>query len=111
GDSMLPVVGDVLDVVTPAIQSLTAMAVDAPGVTAALMAVPAALIAVKTAAIAFKAGKLLLGQGKNYADLGKAKLGMGLDDTAQSATRATSRLQKLNQAMDRLGGDSGRGRA
>ncbi|MBF4432524.1 hypothetical protein EA848_23690, partial [Vibrio anguillarum] len=35
----------------------------------------------------------------------------GLDDTAQSATRATSRLQKLNQAMDRLGGDSGRGRA
>lgn len=111
GDSMLPVVGNVLDVVTPAIQSLTAMAVDAPGVTAALMAVPAALIAVKTAAIAFKAGKLLLGQGKNYADLGKAKLGMGLDDTAQSATRATSRLQKLNQAMDRLGGDSGRDRA
>ncbi|EOD9110293.1 phage tail tape measure protein [Vibrio parahaemolyticus] len=110
GDSMLPVVGDVLDVVTPAIQSLTMMAADAPNVTAALMAVPAALLAVKTAAIAFKAGKLLLGQGKNYADLGKAKLGMGLDETAESATRATSRLNKLTQALDRVGQGGGRSR-
>lgn len=103
GESVLPPIGAVLDVATPFVTTLTKAAMEAPNATAALMAVPAALIAIKTAAIAFKAGKLLLGQGKNYADLGRAKLGQGLDDTASSATRATSRLSGLNRAMDRIG--------
>lgn len=103
GDSVLPHVGAALDMITPAVQTLTQMAMEAPNATAALMAVPAAFIAIKAAAIAFKAGRLLLGQGKNYADLGRAKLGRGLDDTEDSATRATSRLNGLNRAMDRLG--------
>ena len=107
---MLPVVGDVLDTVTPAVTWLTEAAQSAPGATAALMAIPAALVAVKGAALAFKAGKLLLGQGKNYADLGKAKLGIGLDGTAESAQKATSRLSRLNQTLDNLGNNRGRGR-
>lgn len=110
GESMLPVVGDVLDTVTPAVAWLTEAAQSAPGATAALMAIPAALVAVKGAALAFKAGKLLLGQGKNYADLGKAKLGIGLDGTADSAKKATSRLSRLNQTLDNLGNNGGRGR-
>ncbi|MFH4464984.1 phage tail tape measure protein [Vibrio diabolicus] len=110
GESMLPVVGDVLDTVTPAVTWLTEAAQSAPGATAALMAIPAALVAVKGAALAFKAGKLLLGQGKNYADLGKAKLGIGLDSTAESAQKATSRLSRLNQTLDNLGNNGGRGR-
>ena len=110
GESMLPVVGDVLDTVTPAVTWLTEAAQSAPGATAALMAIPAALVAVKGAALAFKAGKLLLGQGKNYADLGKAKLGIGLDGTAESAQKATSRLSRLNQTLDNLGNNGGRGR-
>ena len=110
GESMLPVVGDVLDTVTPAVTWLTEAAQLAPGATAALMAIPAALVAVKGAALAFKAGKLLLGQGKNYADLGKAKLGIGLDGTAESAQKATSRLSRLNQTLDNLGNNGGRGR-
>ncbi|HBB9946552.1 TPA: phage tail tape measure protein [Vibrio parahaemolyticus] len=110
GESMLPVVGDVLDTVTPAVTWLTEAAQSAPGATAALMAIPAALVAVKGAALAFKAGKLLLGQGKNYADLGKAKLGIGLDGTAESAQKATSRLFRLNQTLDNLGNNGGRGR-
>ncbi|MBE4293177.1 phage tail tape measure protein [Vibrio parahaemolyticus] len=110
GESMLPVVGDVLDTVTPAVTWLTEAAQSAPGATAALMAIPAALVAVKGAALAFKTGKLLLGQGKNYADLGKAKLGIGLDGTAESAQKATSRLSRLNQTLDNLGNNGGRGR-
>ncbi|MGI9835660.1 phage tail tape measure protein [Vibrio vulnificus] len=110
GESMLPVVGDVLDTVTPAVTWLTEAAQLAPGATAALMAIPAALVAVKGAALAFKAGKLLLGQGKNYADLGKAKLGIGLDGTAESAQKATSRLSRLNQTLDNLGNNGDRGR-
>lgn len=110
GESMLPVVGDVLDTVTPAVTWLTEAAQSAPGATAALMAIPAALVAVKGAALAFKTGKLLLGQGKNYADLGKAKLGIGLDSTAESAQKATSRLSRLNQTLDNLGNNGGRGR-
>ncbi|EDP57243.1 phage tail tape measure protein, partial [Vibrio sp. AND4] len=110
GESMLPVVGDVLDTVTPAITWLTEAAQSAPAATAALMAIPAALVAVKGAALAFKAGKLLLGQGKNYADLGKAKLGIGLDGTAKSAQKATSRLSRLNQTLDNIGNNGGRGR-
>ncbi|QCO86388.1 phage tail tape measure protein [Vibrio neocaledonicus] len=110
GESMLPVVGDVLDTVTPAVTWLTEAAQSAPGATAALMAIPAALVAVKGAALAFKAGKLLLGQGKNYVDLGKAKLGIGLDGTAESAQKATSRLSRLNQTLDNLGNNGGRGR-
>lgn len=110
GESMLPVVGDVLDTVTPAVTWLTEAAQSAPGATAALMAIPAALVAVKGAALAFKTGKLLLGQGKNYADLGKAKLGIGLDSTAESAQKATSRLSRLNQTLDNLGSNGGRGR-
>ena len=110
GESMLPVVGDALDTVTPAVTWLTEAAQSAPGATAALMAIPAALVAVKGAALAFKAGKLLLGQGKNYADLGKAKLGIGLDGTAESAQKATSRLSRLNQTLDNLGNNRGRGR-
>lgn len=109
GESMLPVVGDILDTVTPAVAWLTEAAQSAPGATAALMAIPAALVAVKGAALAFKAGKLLLGQGKNYADLGKAKLGIGLDGTADSAKKATSRLSRLNQTLDNLGNKGGRG--
>lgn len=109
GESMLPVVGSVLDVITPAVTWLTEAAQSAPQATAALMAIPVALIAIKTAALAFKAGKLLLGQGKNYGELGKAKLGIGLDGAAKSATLATSRINKLSQAMDRLGnGKNGR---
>lgn len=110
GESMLPVVGDALDTVTPAVTWLTEAAQSAPGATAALMAIPAALVAVKGAALAFKAGKLLLGQGKNYADLGKAKLGIGLDGTAESAQKATSRLSRLNHTLDNLGNNRGRGR-
>ncbi|MCQ9065268.1 phage tail tape measure protein [Vibrio diabolicus] len=110
GESMLPVVGDVLDTVTPAVTWLTEAAQSAPGATAALMAIPAALVAVKGAALAFKTGKLLLGQGKNYADLGKAKLGIGLDSTAESAQKATSRLSRLNQTLDNLGNNGGLGR-
>ncbi|HCE2126291.1 phage tail tape measure protein [Vibrio parahaemolyticus] len=110
GESMLPVVGNVLDTVTPAITWLTEAAQSAPGATAALMAIPAALVAVKGAALAFKTGKLLLGQGKNYADLSKAKLGVGLDGTAESAQKATSRLSRLNQTLDNLGNNGGRGR-
>ncbi|HGZ7337184.1 phage tail tape measure protein [Vibrio parahaemolyticus] len=110
GESMLPVVGDVLDTVTPAVTWLTEAAQSAPGATAALMAIPAALVAVKGAALAFKTGKLLLGQGKNYADLGKAKLGIGLDGTAESAQKATSRLSRFNQTLDNLGNNGGRGR-
>ncbi|HCG7105006.1 TPA: phage tail tape measure protein [Vibrio parahaemolyticus] len=110
GESMLPAVGAVLDTVTPAITWLTEAAQSAPGATAALMAIPAALVAVKGAALTFKAGKLLLGQGKNYADLGKAKLGIGLDGTAESAQKATSRLSRLNQTLDNLGNNGGRGR-
>lgn len=110
GESMLPVVGDILDTVTPAVAWLTEAAQSAPGTTAALMAIPAALVAVKGAALAFKAGKFLLGQGKNYADLGKAKLGIGLDGTADSAKKATSRLSRLNQTLDNLGNKGGRGR-
>ncbi|MCG6443685.1 phage tail tape measure protein [Vibrio parahaemolyticus] len=110
GESMLPVVGDVLDTVTPAVTWLTEAAQSAPGATAALMAIPAALVAVKGAALAFKTGKLLLGQGKNYADLSKAKLGVGLDGTAESAQKATSRLSRLNQTLDNLGNNGGRGR-
>lgn len=109
GESMLPVVGDVLDTVTPAITWLTEAAQSAPGATAALMAIPAALVAVKGAALAFKAGKLLLGQGKNYADLGRARLGVGLDGTADSAQKATTRLSRLNRTLDNLGSDSHRG--
>lgn len=109
GESLLPAVGHVLDVVTPAVSWLTEAAMEAPTLTAALMAIPAALIAVKTAVIAFKAGKLLLGQGKNYSDLGKAKLGMGLDGTASSATKATNRLARLNSTLDRLGRNSQQG--
>ncbi|ELB2176286.1 TPA: phage tail tape measure protein [Vibrio parahaemolyticus] len=111
GESMLPVVGNVLDTVTPAITWLTEAAQSAPGATAALMAIPAALVAVKGAALAFKTGKLLLGQGKNYADLSKAKLGVGLDGTAESAQKATSRLSRLNQTLDNLGNNGGRGRS
>ncbi|ELX7527406.1 phage tail tape measure protein [Vibrio parahaemolyticus] len=110
GESMLPAVGAVLDTVTPAITWLTEAAQSAPGATAALMAIPAALVAVKGAALAFKTGKLLLGQGKNYADLGKAKLGIGLDGTAESAQKATSRLSRLNQTLDNLGNGRGRNR-
>ncbi|UTZ27755.1 phage tail tape measure protein [Vibrio campbellii] len=110
GESMLPVVGDALDTVTPAVTWLTEAAQSAPGATAALMAIPAVLVAVKGAALAFKAGKLLLGQGKNYADLGKAKLGIGLDGTAESAQKATSRLSRLNHTLDNLGNNTGRGR-
>lgn len=109
GEGMLPIVGDILDTVTPAVTWLTEAAQSAPTATAALMAIPAALIAVKGAALAFKTGKLLLGQGKNYADLGKAKLGIGLDKTSESAQRATSRLSRLNQTLDRLG-QGGQGR-
>lgn len=108
GDSVLPYVGAALDVLTPMLTTLTQAAMEAPDVTAALMAVPIALIAIKTAALAFKAGKLLLGQGKNYADLGKAKLGMGLDGTAESATKATSRLARLSKVIDGLGNDKRR---
>jgi TP901 family phage tail tape measure protein len=103
GDSVLPYVGAVLDIVTPAVQTLTSLASEAPGMTAALMAVPAAFLAIKTAVIAFKAGKLLLGQGKNYASLGRAKMGGTLDATSASASRATSRLNGLSRAMDRMG--------
>ncbi|MBD1559516.1 phage tail tape measure protein [Vibrio sp. S9_S30] len=114
GNTLLPPLAATLDVFTPMLASLTEgitnMATAFPTLTTAIVGLPAALIAAKGAFLAFKAGKLLLGQGKNYADLGKAKLGIGLDGTAESAQKATSRLSRLNQTLDNLGNNGGRGR-
>lgn len=103
GNTLLPPLGAALDVMTPVLAGMTELTQEFPALGAAIIGLPALLIATKAAFLAFKAGKLLLGQGKNYTDLGKAKLGMGLDGTAASATRAASRLSRLNQVMDGLG--------
>ncbi|MEG3694667.1 phage tail tape measure protein [Vibrio coralliirubri] len=103
GATALPVLGEILDFVDPLLDWGIEAAQTFPEVATALIGIPAAMMAVRTAAIAFRAGKLLLGQGKNYTDLTKAKLGVGLDDTAKSASKATSRINKLTQALDRMG--------
>lgn len=103
GATVLPVIGEILDFVDPFLDWGIQAAQTFPEVTTALLGIPAAILAIKTAAIAFQTGKLLLGQGKNYKDLGKAKLGIGLENTAESADRATSRLNQLTKAIDNLG--------
>ena len=111
GNTLLPPLGAILDVFTPVIASVTdgiaEMSTKFPTLTAAMVGVPAILIAVKGAFLAFKSVKLLLGQGRNYASLAQARLGGGLDSTADSATRATARLNQLSRALDRV--DSSRG--
>ncbi|NGZ17571.1 phage tail tape measure protein [Vibrio aestuarianus] len=111
GNTLLPPLAAVLDVVTPVLEGVTEAATEFDGLAAAIVGIPALLIAAKSAFLVFKAGKLLVGQGKNYADLGKAKLGIGLDGTANSAKNATSRLSRLNQTLDNLGNKGGRGQS
>jgi hypothetical protein len=111
GNTLLPPLAAVLDVVTPVLEGVTEAATEFDGLAAAIVGIPALLIAAKSAFLVFKAGKLLVGQGKNYADLGKAKLGIGLDGTANSAKNATSRISRLNQTLDNLGNKGGRGQS
>lgn len=108
GNTLLPPIAATLDILTPMLASLTEVATEFPSLSAAIVGLPALLIATKGAFLAFKAGKLLLGQGKNYADLGKAKLGIGLDGTSKSAEKAASRLSRLNKTLDNLGKNDNR---
>lgn len=110
GTAMLPAVDAVLAPLGSVVDMISDAAEAFPGVTSAIAIGVAGLVAAKVAVTGLKFGGLLLGQGLNKGGLLRAKLG-GPDRTAASADRASQAVARLNNNLDRLGGQRGGGGA